>query len=197
MVNLHAERDFSGTNTHVQCATYDSSQPSFDGWYAHRPTPAFATRMSSRSCRFSNSSTNADTDAKLAASSNITSAPSYPVSFASSTRVLFSSLSLREHEGRTFDGRLALVLAPARDYELSRAHTRKVFRRLKPEPSVRAGDDDDASGQVDLLDGRQGLALDTNEAWKGERGHGQQQMMRAVGDGDSMSTSTVHEHLIL
>jgi hypothetical protein len=134
--------------------------------------PAFATRMSSRACRFSNSSTNADTEAKLAASSNITSAPSYPVSFASSTRVLFNSLSLREHEGRTFDSRLALILATARDDELRRAHTRKVLCRLKPEPSVRAGDNNDTSAQVEMLDGWQGLALDTDEACKGERGHG-------------------------
>jgi hypothetical protein len=108
--------------------------------------------------------------------------------------VLFSPLSLREHEGRTFDSRLALILATARDDELRRAHTRKVLCRLKPEPSVRAGDNNDTSAQVDMLDGWQGLALDTDEACKGERGHGQQQMMSAVGDVDSMSTSTVHEH---
>jgi hypothetical protein len=36
--------------------------------------------------------------------------------------------------------------------------------------------------------------VDTDEACKGERGHVQQQMIRAVGDGESMSTSTVHEH---
>lgn len=64
---------------------------------------------------------------------------------------------------RTFEGRLAALLAPAREDKLPGVHAREVLRRLEADAIISARDNDILPLQIHFDDGRHGIVLFLDE----------------------------------